>query len=95
MQFCNKRLCKDIFYNFKYLLEETPPIDVEPMLRKKYTVMKMFNETERFFTSLGWPKLPESFWENSVFVQPEDRKMDCAPSAWDLIGLKDGMPDVR
>jgi peptidyl-dipeptidase A len=39
---------------------------------------------EGFFTSLGFDPLPETFWERSLFVQPEDRKVVCHASAWDV-----------
>ena len=46
---------------------------------------------ERFFTSLGFEPLPETFWERSQFTQPRDRDVVCHASAWDL----DGKNDVR
>ena len=39
---------------------------------------------ERFFTSLGFDPLPETFWERSLFVQPADRDVVCHASAWNL-----------
>ena len=47
---------------------------------------------EDFYTSLGMPKLPDSFWAKSMLVQPRDRDVVCHASAWDL-DLKNG--DVR
>ena len=46
---------------------------------------------EGFFTSLGFEPLPETFWERSLFVQPEDRKVVCHASAWDV----DWVDDLR
>jgi peptidyl-dipeptidase A len=39
---------------------------------------------ERFFSSLGFEPLPESFWERSLFVKPADRDVVCHASAWNL-----------
>jgi peptidyl-dipeptidase A len=46
---------------------------------------------ERFFVSLGLPKLPETFWQRSLMVKPRDREVVCHASAW-VIDNKD---DVR
>ena len=46
---------------------------------------------ERFFSSLGFPPLPETFWERSLFVRPMDRDVVCHASAWNL----DFKNDVR
>jgi peptidyl-dipeptidase A len=37
---------------------------------------------ERFFTSLGFAPLPQSFWERSMFTRPRDRDVVCHASAW-------------
>lgn len=52
---------------------------------------KMVKYGEDFFTSLGFAPLPETFWERSLFVKPQDRDVVCHASAWD-IDFKD---DVR
>ncbi|MBZ0114211.1 MAG: M2 family metallopeptidase [Thermoanaerobaculia bacterium] len=39
---------------------------------------------EGFFTSLGFEKLPDSFWEKSQFSKPRDREVVCHASAWSL-----------
>jgi peptidyl-dipeptidase A len=39
---------------------------------------------ERFFTSLGFEPLPDTFWERSLFTKPEDRDVVCHASAWDM-----------
>ena len=46
---------------------------------------------EAFFTSLGLPALPDSFWQRSLFTRPQDREVVCHASAWDL----DNKDDVR
>ena len=46
---------------------------------------------ENFFISLGFDPLPETFWERSMFSEPEDHKAVCHASAWDL----DDKDDLR
>jgi peptidyl-dipeptidase A len=46
---------------------------------------------EKFFTSLGFPPLPTTFWERSQFVHPRDRDVVCHASAWDV----DSVDDLR
>ncbi|MET0329722.1 MAG: M2 family metallopeptidase [Luteimonas sp.] len=60
---------------------------------------RMNQRAEDFYTSLGMPKLPESFWTKTQFVKPRDRDVVCHASAWDM-GVKigegaDAQPDVR
>ncbi|MES0873920.1 M2 family metallopeptidase [Sinimarinibacterium thermocellulolyticum] len=46
--------------------------------------VRMTRIAEDFYTSLGFPKLPESFWERSLLVKPRDREVVCHASAWDM-----------
>ncbi|MBI3484050.1 MAG: M2 family metallopeptidase, partial [Acidobacteria bacterium] len=39
---------------------------------------------ERFFTSLGFAPLPQTFWERSLFAKPRDRDVVCHASAWSI-----------
>ncbi|WP_323847194.1 M2 family metallopeptidase [Microbulbifer magnicolonia] len=52
---------------------------------------EMVKVGERFFTSLGFKPLPETFWERSQFTQPRDRDVVCHASAWNM----DGQDDIR
>ncbi|QSA98160.1 M2 family metallopeptidase [Methylococcus sp. EFPC2] len=45
---------------------------------------KMTHIAEDFYTSLGLPHLPDSFWKKSLLVRPRDRDVQCHASAWDL-----------
>ncbi len=49
----------------------------------------MVHYGENFFTSLGFPALPKTFWERSQFVHPRDREVVCHASAWDLDSVED------
>lgn len=44
----------------------------------------MTRRAEDFYTSLGMPKLPESYWQNTQFIKPRDRDVVCHASAWDM-----------
>lgn len=39
---------------------------------------------EDFYTSLGFPPLPASFYEKSMLLRPRDRDVVCHASAWDM-----------
>jgi peptidyl-dipeptidase A len=43
---------------------------------------RMTRLAESFYTGLGMPALPDSFWDKSQFVQPRDRDVVCHASAW-------------
>jgi len=64
---------------------ETPAIDVTERLKVKgYDEKAMVRTAENFFESLGFNRLPDSFWEKSLFTKPADRDVQCHASAWDL-----------
>jgi peptidyl-dipeptidase A len=58
---------------------------------KKVDATRMVRFGEGFYTSLGLPALPETFWKRSLFVKPRDREVDCHASAWNV----DNRNDVR
>ena len=53
------------------------------LVAQKYDAVKMTKLAESFFVSLGLPKLPATFWERSMIVQPEGKEVQCHASAWD------------
>lgn len=51
---------------------------------------KMFQEAEKFITSLGLLSTPPEFWEKSMIERPTDgREVECHTSAWDFFNGKD------
>ncbi len=69
-----------------------PGYDVTKQLAlHNYDEIKMVKGAEKFFTSLGFEALPETFWTRSLFTKPEDRDVICHASAWDL----DAKDDIR
>jgi peptidyl-dipeptidase A len=50
----------------------------------KWDAVRMVKTGEDFFTSLGLPALPGTFWTRSQLVKPRDREVICHASAWDV-----------
>ena len=60
-------------------------LDVTASLKDQgYDELKMTQTAEGFFTSLGLPDLPDSFYKNSMIKKPRDRNVVCHASAWDI-----------
>ncbi len=75
------------------LLEPYPgvgDIDVDSTLKtKNFSPQEMVRSAENFYVSLGMPRLPDTFWERSMFTKPADREVVCHASAWGLDGGND------
>lgn len=66
--------------------------DITDLLRARHMDARgMVRTGERFFTSLGFAPLPETFWQRSLFTKPADRDVVCHASAWSI----DNKDDVR
>jgi peptidyl-dipeptidase A len=81
-------------WNFLYDIMEPYPgvsdLDVDSTLQNKnYSPEEMVRSAESFYVSLGMPRLPDTFWERSMFTKPEDRDVVCHASAWGLDGGND------
>jgi peptidyl-dipeptidase A len=61
------------------------------LVAKGYDPLKMMKAGEAFYTSVGLPALPQTFWERSMIVRPRDREVVCHASAWDI----DDANDIR
>nr|WP_269450953.1 M2 family metallopeptidase [Stenotrophomonas sp. MMGLT7] len=48
------------------------------------TARQMTERAQDFYTSLGMPKLPDSYWQRSQFIKPLERDVVCHASAWDM-----------
>jgi len=69
-----------------------PGYDLTSILKARgYDAHRMVKSGEAFFTSLGFPPLPPTFWERSMFLKPRDREVVCHASAWDV----DYVDDLR
>jgi peptidyl-dipeptidase A len=66
--------------------------DIGDLLKEKgKSPLDMVHYGENFYSSLGFDKLPDTFWERSLFVKPADREVVCHASAWDI----DNKDDIR
>jgi peptidyl-dipeptidase A len=67
-----------------------PGYDLTAILKQRNTDYKqMVGYGESFFKSLGFEGLPQTFWERSLFLKPQDREVVCHASAWDVDYQKD------
>ncbi len=77
------------------LLKPYPKASIESADRllkaKNWDATRMTKSAESFYTSIGFPALPQTFWERSMFTRPRDREVVCHASAWDM----DDQDDVR
>ncbi len=68
----------------------TPTYDLTKILTSRNTeARQMVRYGEGFFTSLGFEPLPQTFWDRSLFLKPQDRSVVCHASAWDIDNQKD------
>ena len=76
---------------------EAESIDITTRLKAQgYDAVAITKLSESFFTSIGMPELPQSFWERSLLIKPDDRKVVCHASAWDIDAWEEvGGEDVR
>ncbi len=77
------------------LLEPYPGVSnlnvTSALEKQQYDAVRMTKSAESFYTSLGFPALPASFWERSMLTRPEGREVVCHASAHDI----DGQGDLR
>jgi peptidyl-dipeptidase A len=75
------------------ILKPYPAVKIESADRElaaqKWDALRMTRSAESFYTSLGFPALPQTFWERSMLMRPRDREVVCHPSAWDMGDGKD------
>ena len=65
--------------------ETVAAYDLGDILKQRgFDAITMVQAGEAFFSSLGFEQLPETFWERSLFVKPQDRDVVCHASAWDV-----------
>jgi peptidyl-dipeptidase A len=63
----------------------------EILKRRKMSATDMVKAGERFYSSIGFAPLPQTFWDRSLFVRPRDREVVCHASAWNI----DSVDDLR
>jgi peptidyl-dipeptidase A len=58
--------------------------DLTPIIEKTLDEKAMVKFAEVFYTSIGFPSLPQTFWERSMFSKPAGKDVVCHASAWDV-----------
>jgi len=59
--------------------------DIGDILQQRKTTARQVAEYgESFFQSIGFQKLPDTFWQRSMLTRPADRDVVCHASAWDI-----------
>jgi peptidyl-dipeptidase A len=70
------------------VLKPYPKASIESadrLLKKNgWDAVRMTKSAESFYTSIGFPQLPQKFWERSMLTRPRDREVVCHASAWDM-----------
>ncbi|HEY0768164.1 MAG TPA: M2 family metallopeptidase [Steroidobacteraceae bacterium] len=70
------------------ILKPYPAASIETadalLAAQKWNPVRMAHSAESFYTSLGFPQLPKTFWERSMLARPRDREVVCHASAWDM-----------
>ena len=61
------------------------------LVAQHWDAVRMTKSAESFYTSMGFPALPQTFWERSMLARPRDRDVQCHASAWHM----DAKSDVR
>nr|XP_036852820.1 angiotensin-converting enzyme-like [Manis javanica] len=78
-------------YDLVVPFPSAPKLDAtEAMIKQGWTPRRMFEEADKFFTSLGLLPVPPTFWNRSMLEKPTDgREVVCHASAWDFYNGKD------
>jgi peptidyl-dipeptidase A len=64
---------------------QTKSVDVTKIIKdRNINEIEMVEYAEDFFLSMGFDPLPDTFWERSLFIKPQDRSVVCHASAWNL-----------
>jgi peptidyl-dipeptidase A len=70
------------------LLKPYPNASIESadkqLQAQNWDAPRMTRSAESFYTSIGFPELPKTFWAQSMLTRPRDREVVCHASAWDM-----------
>ncbi|CAH1388984.1 unnamed protein product [Nezara viridula] len=74
--------------NWKNLYSKVKPYKIndymDQPLKKKMTPQRITRDVENLFVCMGFSKLPNKFWDNSIFTKGKHKLILCEPSAWDM-----------
>jgi peptidyl-dipeptidase A len=78
---------------YEDILKPYPAVKIQSadheLVAHKWDAVRMTRSAESFYTSLGFPSLPQTFWERSMLVRPRDREVECHVTAWNMGDQKD------
>jgi len=77
---------------YKHSIPYPDNIDIDvtdEMKNQSWTELRLFEEAEKFFMSVGLYEMFDNFWNKSMFVKPDDRRVVCHPTAWDMGNRED------
>ncbi len=74
----------------KNLVDKTIPL-TEKIQKQQLDALAIVKQAEKFYTSMGFEALPESFYQFSQFIKPRDREVECYANGW-VMDYKD---DIR
>lgn len=60
-----------------------------------YTARKMFDLADEFFIGLGFDKMTDTFWKESMIERPPDREVQCHASAEEFFFGPGDDTDIR
>ncbi|PAV83831.1 hypothetical protein WR25_19575 isoform B [Diploscapter pachys] len=69
-------------------VSQVPEDMLDAFKKQNYTSKQIFIKAYRYFKSIGFPKLPKTFWTNSIFARVWSRDMICNPPA--AVDMRDG-----
>jgi hypothetical protein len=56
----------------------------QKLIDQGYTPLGIYQQSERFFVSLGLSKMTDKFWQKSMFVKPAGKRVQCHAAAFDM-----------
>src|SRR2546430_17359727 len=81
-----RRPPRSTLFPYTTLFRSSASLETADALLKaqQWDAARMTHSAESFYTSLGFPQLPKTFWERSMLSRPRDREVVCHASAWDM-----------
>ncbi|OXA60176.1 Angiotensin-converting enzyme [Folsomia candida] len=72
-------------YSIGVPFPDQPSLDItQALIDQNYTITRMFETSDDFYTSMGLIPLPPTFYNLSMLEKPSDREVVCHATAWDF-----------
>ncbi|CAK8671725.1 unnamed protein product [Clavelina lepadiformis] len=69
--------------------DKSRPDATAGIVAKGWNAREMFEVADDFFGDMGLIRLPQEFWDETMYTKPEGREVVCHASAWDFYNRKD------